>query len=181
MMNTAQSKKILTHGLGVATGKVAFYIEHPPSIEPYNNLMQVSALANREIEHINAHCGNGWRKIFNVFAKFLFAARLPDHDITNYSTWQSYRDSALLQASSQEALLFSTPDFSAKTYDWHIIAGRTYAKSLLRDQIFTNNLIWLDDEFAVDYNLRLIISPFLDYRQLSNIKINKLVEIIRQG
>ncbi len=77
MMNTAQSKKILTHGLGVATGKVAFYIEHPPRIEPYNNLIQVSALASGEIEHINAHCGNGWRKIFNVFAKFLFAARLP--------------------------------------------------------------------------------------------------------
>ncbi|MEJ6472734.1 DUF6942 family protein [Pseudoalteromonas piscicida] len=179
-MITVQSKKILTQGLGAKTGRVAFYIEHPPKLEPYQNLTQVTPLAPGEIDHINQHCGNGWRKIFNVFAKFLFTAKLTDHDITNYPTWQAYRDNQLLQHSSQEALLFSAPDFSIKTYDWHIISGRTYAKSLLRDQIFTNNLMWLDDEFAVDYHLHLIISPFLDYRQLSNIKINKLVNIITQ-
>ncbi|RRS09851.1 hypothetical protein EAG18_04620 [Pseudoalteromonas sp. J010] len=178
-MDTTQNKKILTRGFGAKTGHVAFYIEHPPAILSYKNISKIIPLEGGEIDYINNQCGNGWRKIFNVFAKFLFAAQLPDHNITNFPSWQSYRDSALLQASSQEALLFSPPDFSIKSYNWHIIAGRTYAKSLLKDQIFTNSLIWLDDEFAVDTELNLIVSPFLDYRQLSNIKINRLANIIK--
>ncbi len=176
-----QNKKILTRGLGAKSGLLAFYIEHAPPLPPYQDCQQVLPLALGEVAHIGAQCGNGWRKIFNVFAKTLAAGAFLDHQITNYERWQDYRDNQLLQSTSQEALLFSPPDLAANRYQWHVIAGRTYAKKLLRDHVFTNNLVWLDSEFAVDYERRLIVSPFLDYRQLSNIKINKLVNIIKQA
>jgi hypothetical protein len=53
-------------------------------------------------------------------------------------------------------------------------------KKLLRDHIFTNTLVWLDEEFAIDKVSNLVICPYLDYRQLSNIKITRLVELLTE-
>ncbi|WP_440056335.1 DUF6942 family protein (plasmid) [Pseudoalteromonas sp. T1lg65] len=180
MINTTQNKKILTRGFGVPRGKLAIYIEHPPKLDEYLNLNGLKALGQGELEFISNQCGNGWRKIFNVYAKILDAIAWSDHNFTNHRDWQDYRDKSLLQAHSQEALLFSSPDLQAENYDWHIIAGRTYAKSLLRDHIFTNSLVWLDAEFAIDTENHLIICPFLDYRQLSNLKIKRLAALINE-
>ncbi|MCF6434502.1 hypothetical protein [Pseudoalteromonas sp. MMG022] len=172
--------KILTQGFGATSGLIAIYIEHSPSMLEYKNLLSVQPLSLGEITVINQASGNGWRKIFNVYAKVLAQLQHSDHNFTNYDSWQTYRDECLLQSHSQEALLFSVPDLAAKQYHYHVIAGRTYAKKLFRDHIFTNSLVWLDEEFAVDPIHRLVVCPFLDYRQLSNIKINKLCDILRE-
>lgn len=171
--------KLLTHGFGVEQGLLAFYIENTPPMSEWHGLSHVHALDKGQIEVINTACGNGWRKAFNVFAKVLEQLNHSDHNFTNYSSWQDYRDNCLLQAHAQEALLFSPPDLDKKAYKFHIIAGRTYAKKLLRDQVFTNSLVWLDEEFAVDPVSKIVICPYLDYRQLSNIKISQLVEILK--
>ncbi|CAM4129650.1 DUF6942 family protein [Pseudoalteromonas byunsanensis] len=171
--------KILTRGFGASSGLIAIYIEHCPPMLEYKNLTEVQPLSLGEVAMINQASGNGWRKIFNVYAKILGQLEHSDHNYTNYDSWQSYRDECLLQSHSQEALLFSVPDLSANQYRYHVIAGRTYAKRLFRDHIFTNSLVWLDEEFAVDNNHRVVVCPFLDYRQLSNIKINKLCDILR--
>ncbi|BBN83891.1 hypothetical protein PA25_38760 [Pseudoalteromonas sp. A25] len=170
--------KILTHGFGQASGLVAIYIEHMPPMLEYKNLELVQPLSIGETEMISLASGNGWRKIFNVYAKILGQLKHRDHNFTNYGSWQAYREQCLLQSHSQEALLFSPPKLDNPKYRFHIIAGRTYAKKLLRDHIFTNSLVWLDTEFAVDKTHNLVVCPFLDYRQLSNIKINKLCDIL---
>ncbi|WP_105169452.1 DUF6942 family protein [Pseudoalteromonas sp. T1lg23B] len=172
--------KILTRGFGVSSGLIAIYVEHSPPMLEYQNLESVQPLSLGEIAMINQASGNGWRKIFNVYAKVLGQLNCSDHSFTNYDSWQTYRDACLLQSHSQEALLFSVPDLAATQYRYHVIAGRIYAKRLFRDHIFTNSLVWLDEEFAVDHINRLVVCPFLDYRQLSNIKINKLCDILRE-
>ncbi|MBQ4838083.1 MULTISPECIES: DUF6942 family protein [Pseudoalteromonas] len=175
--------KILTHGFGAAKGVLAVYVERRPNLEKYINLQDVIPLQQGEIDYINQECGNGWRKLFNVYGKFIAQLQHPDHHFTNQSkgtgTWQHYRDNALLQSHSQEALLFSPPNLERNSYQWHIIAGRTYAKRLLRDHDFTHSMVWIDEEFAIDRINKVIVCPYFDYRQLSNIKITKLVELIQ--
>jgi hypothetical protein len=169
-----------TWGFGVEQGLIAIYVENPPSMSEYQFLDKVQPLSSGEFEVINQACGNGWRKVFNVYAKILAEWQHRDHDFTKFTRWQDYRDKALLQGHSQEALLFSPPNFSEKNYKFHVIAGRTYAKKLLRDHVFTNTLVWLDEEFAIDKVSNLVICPYLDYRQLSNIKITRLVELLTE-
>jgi len=170
--------KILTQGFGTSKGLIAIYIENAPPMSEYEQLTGVQPLQQGEIDMINHSCGNGWRKVFNVYAKILKQWQHADHHSTNKVSWQDYRDSMLLQHGSQEALLFSKPDFSKKNYTYHVIAGRTYAKKILRDNNFTHSLIWLDQEFAIDRVSNLVICPYLDYRQLSNIKITRLIDLL---
>lgn len=87
-------------------------------------------------------------------------------------SWQAYRDTQLLQAGCNEALLFSPPSFVHRDRI-HIIAGKTYA-----GELGIESLEWLDTRFAVSESQRLIVSPYLDYRQLSNERITRLVELI---
>lgn len=42
------------------------------------------------------------------------------------------------------------------------------------------SLRWLDNEFAIDDGLSLLVYLYFDYRQLSNIKIMRLVGLIKQ-
>jgi len=100
-------------------------------------------------------------------------------------TWQKYRDDFLLQAYSNTSLLFSAPVLkpiknNANQNVVHIIMGRTYAKSLLSTGALNIDLIWLDNEFAFNRSQRVIVCPYFDYRQLSNVKIEQLAELIKE-
>lgn len=115
------------------------------------------------------------RKAFNVYAKLLFdwyqlqgRKNLPE-------TWQAYRDLELFQSHSQEALLFSPPLFDKENSGIYIIAGKTYASSLNLPP-----LIWLDTHFAINKEYRLIVAPYPDYRQLSNERIARLIELMQE-
>jgi hypothetical protein len=57
--------------------------------------------------------------------------------------------------------------------------GRTYAKSLVQSKQLTVPLTWLDGEFAINKKERVIVCPYFDYRQLSNIKIVRLATLIK--
>lgn len=172
-------------GLGDSTFSIAFYVENRPPIEPYQSQTELIPLTSGQIKQIAGECGNGWRKLFNVYAKFLF--ELPNsHYLFNKlaPSWQSYRDNFLCQAESGTALLFNPPNLSQQRVikgdarPIHIIAGRTYAKKLLQQGKLQANLTWINEQFAVDLANSLIVSPYLDYRQLSNQKIEFLVKII---
>jgi hypothetical protein len=99
-------------------------------------------------------------------------------------SWQQYRDHALLQNLSNTNLLFCAPQLTHvkdkdkdKNYNvLHFVMGKTYAKSLN----LPSSLKWLDNEFAIDTHNKLVVCPYFDYRQLSNIKIMRLVELIKQ-
>jgi len=166
---------------GLGDNKITFavYIANTPNMPEYQNIESIMPLNKGKISAIGQACGNGWRKVFNVYAKLLYAL---DHKYFNYrnnaSTWQQYRDYFLLQPNSHTALLFSPPSLCPLDNTVHIICGKTYAKSLLNSGELQAKLIWLDDEFAIDKTNNLVVCPYFDYRQLSNIKIERLAVMI---
>lgn len=168
-------------GLGCKHYDFAVYIANQPNMSEYQCLEDVVALQKGEIDVINNACGNGWRKVFNVFAKLLYALNATEFDYSKKSpTWQAYRDTVLLQRNSATALLFSPPQLDIHSNVIHIICGRTYATELLTSGALTSDLLWLDSEFAIDTSNKLIVCPYFDYRQLSNIKITRLAGLIAQ-
>ena len=170
-------------GLGDTQFSVAVYIAKAPPMPFFETLKCLEPVQNEQIDTINQHCGNGWRKVFNVYAKVLFALPSEHYSFAKQaSTWQQYRDEYLLQKNSKTALLFSAPDISKASNEnqLHIIAGRTHAKNLLQQGKLHAQLDWLDDEFAIDTSNNIIVCPYFDYRQLSNIKIARLSELVAQ-
>jgi hypothetical protein len=160
-------------GFGNDQFSMAFYIANRPDIDSYQDLNHLHSLRPGEIDHIVEETGNHWRKIFNVSAKFAFqylSEHSDEHELPE--SWQAYRDTLLYQKQCPIALLFSPPQFTTENVV-HIVAGRTYARELgLED------LIWLDEKFAMNQSQRLIVCPYLDYRQLSNARINQLSGLV---
>ncbi|MDN3640690.1 hypothetical protein QWY82_17970 [Simiduia curdlanivorans] len=160
--------------LGSVSPKLAIYIANRPPIAPYLNRQGCFPVVAGELAHIGFNTSNHWRKVFNVFAKFWFALCQSDSRFCarGASSWQAFRDDYLLQAGCDQALVFSRPHFSDPCI--HIIAGKTWAQTLSVD-----NLTWLDAHFAVDPIRRIIVCPYLDYRQLSNARIDQLVALVQ--
>ncbi len=160
-------------GLGDSKAKVFFYIKNRPPLIRYQNLTVVKVLVADEVSAIARETGNHWRKIFNVYAKLLF-------EITpkEFSSWQKLRDHALLQANSENCLLFSPPNISALKSNriLHVILGKGYGEELG----LAGDCTWLSHDFAINTELGIIICPYFDYRQLSNIKITQLARLIQQ-
>ena len=157
-------------GLGDPNYRLAFCVANRPALDHYPALDHMAPLVTGELQHIVANTSNHWRKLFSVYAKFLYAlGGQPDWP----ERWQDYRDHRLLHAGSEVALLFGEPDVTRNAV--HIVAGKTYAAEL-----GLKGLTWLDSYFAIDLEHRLLVSPYLDYRQLSNEKIAILVSLIHQ-
>lgn len=159
-------------GFGSKNFSIAIHIANRPELDEYRNLKVLKALTPHEIDQIVLKTGNHWRKIFNVSAKFIFQIHAQGQD-----SWQAYRDQILFQEKSPIALLFSAPP-PAETQApdvIHIVAGRTYAKELGLE-----GLLWLDDQFAISETQSLIVCPYLDYRQLSNARIETLVSLVQK-
>ena len=145
----------------------------------YAQLQQLKPLQSGEIALINSACGNGWRKVFNVYSKLLFVLDAQQFTFSRQAeSWQQYRDQFLLQTGSNTALLFSAPELQPELRTVHIIAGRTHAKTLL-DAGLAAQLTWLNNEFAVDKFNRLLVCPYFDYRQLNNEKLAYLAQLIK--
>ncbi|PKF63300.1 hypothetical protein CW745_00135 [Psychromonas sp. psych-6C06] len=180
-----QKVKPTNVGFGCSAFKFAVYIANKPALSEYDNLQSMQTLAAQEIAHIGQCCGNGWRKVFNVYSKLLYAL---DPQCFSFmqraSTWQKYRDQYLLQQGSATALLFSAPkitDLRTGEHNCiHIISGKTYAKTLIESGQLQTSLTWLDEHFAIDVSKRLIVCPYFDYRQLSNAKIEFLANLIKE-
>ncbi|NHN36231.1 hypothetical protein G8764_02870 [Pseudomaricurvus alcaniphilus] len=158
-------------GFGCDNHELALYIANRPPVDDYPTLDHLRPLAAGELQHIVSHTSNHWRKVFNVYAKFLFALAPPQ--VLAAGSWQQYRDRSLLQLGCTEALLFSAPDFS-RPGTVHIVAGKTYGA-----QLDLPPLQWLDSHFAVNVEQRLVVCPYPDYRQLSNERIDRLVELVK--
>ncbi|TXH97543.1 MAG: hypothetical protein E6Q75_04540 [Rheinheimera sp.] len=175
-------------GLGDAQARLRVYVAKAPPMAEFAGLDACAALLPGQIEQIYRHCGNGWRKVFNVYAKLVWALPAPwQPPLQDVQSWQQWRDRVLLQAGSGTALLFGQQKFAATDCGaevLHIIAGRQHARDLLAQGLLseslTGGLVWLDDEFAVARRVRLLVCPYLDYRQLSDIKIARLVQLVRQ-
>jgi len=160
-------------GFGAEKGNVHFYIANRPPIDDYPMLQELRGLASGELTHIVKHTSNHWRKAFNVYAKLLFDWHTLQSRKDLPTSWQAYRDTELFQPHSQEALLFSPPQLELHSNCIHILAGKTYASHL-----HLPSLTWLDTYFAINKTARLIVAPYPDYRQLSNERIARLIELM---
>lgn len=166
-------------GFGDATACIRVYIANRPPMAEYADLVTMQPLHSGETELINRACGNGWRKVFNVYAKLLFALDTKQFAFAQQAgSWQQYRDQYLLQAGSNTALIFNAPDLKPAMKTVHIIAGRTHAKALLEAGLAAQ-LSWLNNEFAVDKHNRVLVCPYFDYRQLNNEKLAFLAQLIK--
>ena len=171
-------------GLGCADYEIAVYIANRPPLYQYQQLDQLNGVCSGEITAIGQQCGNGWRKVFNVYAKLLYALDIESFSFSQCApTWQKYRDCFLLQTASKTALVFNAPYLDNKRRQAnqviHIIIGRTYAKSLINSAQLPCELTWLDPEFAINIEHRVIVCPYFDYRQLSNTKIERLAAMMK--
>ncbi|WP_372624831.1 hypothetical protein [Arsukibacterium sp.] len=166
-------------GFGEDTADIRVYIARRPPMAEYAQLQQLKPLQSGEIALINSACGNGWRKVFNVYSKLLFVLDAQQFTFSRQAvSWQQYRDQFLLQTGSNTALLFSAPELQPELRTVHIIAGRTHAKALL-DAGLAAQLTWLNNEFAIDKFNRLLVCPYFDYRQLNNEKLAYLAQLIK--
>ncbi|WP_028025263.1 DUF6942 family protein [Enterovibrio calviensis] len=172
--------------LGSPNASIHVYVEKSPPLDmiwgDMPNAGSNTPLSVGEIKAVGEVGGNGWRKVFNVYAKLLCA--LPEHSRLKpkgFQTWQVFRDKALLQADSNTRLYFGAQDLKTQiqssaphTNGIHIIAGRTHAAQLN----ISHECVWLDQEFAKHPSLPILICPYFDYRQLSNAKIDVLAGLI---
>jgi len=156
-------------GIGDKNCNLTVYIENRPPIDEYQILEDLIPAIEGELSRIGRETGNHWRKIIDLYAKLGFSLNSEGH-----MTWQSYRDCFLLTSASHQALLFDDHIVTEHENCTNIICGKTYAMKLLD----ADTLIWLDDNFAVNNAKNVIVAPYFDYRQLSNIKLEKLVSII---
>lgn len=168
-------------GLGDQYAEFNVYIGNIPTFSEYSSNGGIKPLSAGEIYAIGLACGNGWRKVFNVYAKLLFALNAENIvSLQGAKSWQDFREHVLLQNSSNTSLLFLPPQLNnikqQNSNVVHIIMGKTYAKSLTLPHLLT----WLDHEFAINIHNKLVVCPYFDYRQLSNIKLMRLVKLIKQ-
>jgi hypothetical protein len=178
-------------GLGSDTACLNVYIANRPPLSRYENLSSCGPLGRGEIAHIAKETGNHWRKIFNVYAKLVYCLDEKTLSLSRdknadkhlnlgahqFDCWQSYRDAALLQAGSNTALWFSPLEVSSceasKKRNIHIVMGRQYAASL-----HLPDMEIYDRDFAINVPRRIIVTPYFDYRQLSNVKLEVLADLI---
>ena len=178
-------------GLGSDNARLNVYIANRPPLERYEALDSCTPLGLGEIAHIAKETGNHWRKIFNVYAKLVYGLdekiqSLPSQKKSvvslnlgalQFDRWQSYRDAALLQLGSDTALWFS-PHLNLNCESTlggniQLVMGRQYAASLDLPSMEV-----YDRDFAVNFERGLIVTPYFDYRQLSNIKLEVLTRLI---
>lgn len=151
--------------------RVAVCIGNRPAMPEYQTLNTLTALEHGDIAHIVEATGNHWRKIFNIFAKLMF--QLDKH---TEPTWQDYRDRVLLQQGSGHALIFSSFELLPPSDEnLVIVAGKSYAQAL---GIFESAKP-LGDGFYIDTSANVIVTPYFDYRQLSNRKLDMLISLIK--
>ena len=161
-------------GLGNPKAQLSVYIENIPPLEQYQNLKVCRPIQPGEIQMIAENTGNHWRKVFNVYAKLIFELYS-----SSEKTWQQFREKELLQEHCNQKLLFNLSseailnNISSKSIT--IIMGKTYATKLGLSKCCH----WIAPEFAINVKKRIIICPYFDYRQLSNIKITKLCQLIK--
>ena len=166
-------KQYFPVGFGSPESPIKIYIANRPPIDNYPTMQELRGMLPGEIDHIVRHTSNHWRKVFNVYAKFLFdwQAQTSNNVLTR---WQDYREQAMFQDNSVASLLFTPPQFDDATARFHIVAGKTYAASLNLPP-----LVWIDQYFALNREHQLIVSPYPDYRQLSNVRIMTLITLMK--
>jgi len=167
---------------------IKVYTANRPPLSDYSTVDVLNNIRKDEIKYIADQTDNHWRKVFNVYAKIVFALadKSNNSKVLALKTWQGYRDECLLQKGSETELYFDNPLSQKGMHQFdgqgiRIVMGKGYAEVLLSGI----DLSWVDADFAINERERVIVCPYFDYRQLSNLKIERLVnfvwEMINEG
>ena len=156
-------------GIGDKHCKLAVYIGNRPPLDEYLVREHLVPARDDELARVGRETGNHWRKIINIYAKLGYLL-----DPKSFPTWQAYRDGFLLTRESQQVLLFNNTIVTKAQDSISLICGKTHAMTLVDE----DDLQWIDSDFAINRSRHLIVTPYFDYRQLSNVKLEKLVGII---
>lgn len=155
-------------GLGDPNARLILYAPHRPALEPYASLAQLQPLAPCELAALVTATGNHWRKIFNLYAKLLH--RLSPLE----ASWQACREQRLLQTGSATALHFSPPA-ALGSRALHLVMGKAHAEAWGLDAV--PDLV-SHGSFRYSTEQRLILTPYFDYRALSNARLDELYRLI---
>lgn len=150
---------------------LCLYLPHRPDMPEYAQLQHIRLLKSGDIAAIINSCGNHWRKIFVIFAKLACAIDSRGLD------WKHYMNEHLLQASGQEQLLFVSADFCLDDADArmiHLVSGKACAESFARLPACAS----ISEDFSINGAGNVVITPYFDYRQLSNAKIEYLLGLL---
>ncbi|TCK08782.1 DUF6942 family protein [Marinobacterium mangrovicola] len=141
--------------LGTPAPRLSVYIPHEPaSID--------ACIADTRITTLLAQNSNHWRKIVNLAAK----VASPDDD------WRSFRDAYFF---NQVALVFA-PELE-QTDGWHWIGGKENQTRFGMTNLSASPLPGTDDLFVIPEQ-KLLLTPYPDYRQLSNQKVAMIREAL---
>jgi len=164
-------------GIGDPGSGFVVYIGNRPPLGEYIERQGLIPAVEEELAVIGREAGNHWRKIINIYAKLGYMI-----DAKGFSTWQAYREEYLLIKGSGQALLFDDRIEPLGSEEVRLICGKAHAASLFANSdlgsAVERSLQWIDGDFAVDPSQRVIVTPYFDYRQLSNAKLDTLVSII---
>lgn len=138
--------------LGSARPRLILYLPHRP-----NELEQLIIAPNTQAL-IEAN-SNHWRKIVNLLAKI--ACPVADD-------WRKFRDETLFQ---HIALCFTPRQVAADS--WHWVGGKDNLERFTDLNHGARTLADCDD-VAIDPEKRLLLTPYPDYRQLSNVLVSKI-------
>ena len=144
--------------LGAARPRIALYLPHRPNgLEKLVEAPSASALVAANTNH--------WRKIVTLLAKIAS----PEAD-----DWRRFRDEELF---IQTALCF-TPGL-IETAHWHWIGGKD---NLQRFGDLGHHAIPLADcpEIFIDADKCLLLTPYPDYRQLSNALVARIRATLKE-
>lgn len=161
------------YGLGSVNAQLKVFIGNVPNLPQYRQLDTIVGVSDGELAMIGNELGNGWRKVFNVYAKLVHGMITCGYQLPGkHEKWQDYRDRTLLRDNSQTSLLFSPPVLD--TPGLKLVMGKGYAGQVIENL----SAHMLDNHFAVFKQAQLIVCPYFDYRQLSNEKIETLIGLI---
>ncbi len=167
----------MQEGLGCPQARIGVHIGNRPPLVPFDRPGGVLPLVPGDIAAISQAGGNGWRKVFSVYAKLIWALPQGWGLRPDAESWQAYRDRQLLQQGSDTALLFSDP--VVKPQGIQILMGKGYGEAVAHR--IGLPLTWLDAHFAVSPDGRTLLCPYFDYRQLTNERIGRLVHYLNSS
>ncbi|TBW57680.1 hypothetical protein EZI54_06495 [Marinobacter halodurans] len=138
--------------LGTTQPRLVLYLPHRP-----NGLEQLAVDPNAG--DLIAANSNHWRKIVTLLAKIASPTA---------GDWRAFRDTGLFR---QTALCFAPELIDGHT--WHWIGGKD---NLLRFGTLVHNAEPLAGcpEVALDPGRKLLLTPYPDYRQLSNAVVGQI-------
>lgn len=159
-------------GIGDGNAWMRVHCPHRPPLAAYEQRENLMPAASGELDSLVTTTGNHWRKIINLYAKLM-------HELNpRCDRWQTYRDRCLLRPGSGTALVFSAPDPSEHTLT--LVMGQAYALHCGFTEAELPDLVSWQADFRYSPSGNVILTPYFDYRQLSNAKLESLVELVLQ-